>query len=956
MNTMQLPRRRDLALAICVGIGLTACGGGGGNGGVRSSNVPSVPSSNIPSVPSSNIPKDDVPSYNIPKTPPSSGATIKQPPADVQLTATNVQAAHDAGFTGAGVVIGIVDSGINAANPALIGRVGPQYNYVDPSTNNLSVGDVLGHGTFVAQVAAGRPVGMFTGGVAPDASLVSARIIADKEPTDDGSGQGNKVTSADPLGDVNAKMVGAGARIINNSWGGLYWDAADTATTASFSNAYGAAKTGAALFVFAAGNSADANPSTVAALPSLDASLAKGWLTVVALDSDHTDTIASYSNRCGIAKSYCLAAPGTVIVTSSDSTTSKVSFVYGAGTSFAAPQVSGAAAVVMQAMPSLSLDDVRQVLLGTADDLGDPGPDAIYGYGRLNLGRAIRGPAKFDWGDFQVNVTGGNLTFANDISGAGGLQATGNSRLTLSGTNSYTGATTVGSTLTLEAMHGIPAALTVQGNATAIVHGDIGGDTLVSSILQTADVTTHVNGNYTQTSTGRLSQLLGAPLIVSGSASLAGDFYVAGAVSGYVPTSHQQVVGAQSITGTFATTTKANGVFLNATLQYLPSEVWINTTTLSVSQVASTSMSQSAAAQSSAQRLDGAFQQIDQSLSSSSASGTSFATGTLVAAGGIQQAANVQVAQASLESLSGQLYAASTAVTLAGIEAGNDALMTHLDQQGAGGAWTQAFNGQGGLSRGGFGNVGFSLDGGLAGTDVRLGSNGFAGVAVAQMQSSGQLSGTFDRQRSRSTEGMFYAGSRGANWYGVGRLGFGSFRGNTQRLLRFGDQASFAGGDNTGRYNVAYGEVGYRTDVGAFSLSPFANVEYASIRRDGFQESGGEGFGLSANGQTTSRWQAGFGLRAGASWLTSAGKLHLDAKLGWQNAFATKGEVFSARYTGIAQWAPVDGIGLSRRAGTAGMTLGWDVSERTQVGLDVDQRFADRDHSRSASATFRMAW
>jgi hypothetical protein len=32
------------------------------------------------------------------------------------------------------------------------------------------------------------------------------------------------------------------------------------------------------------------------------------------------------------------------------------------------------------------------------------------------------------------------------------------------------------------------------------------------------------------------------------------------------------------------------------------------------------------------------------------------------------------------------------------------------------------------------------------------------------------------------------------------------------------------------------------------------------------------------------------------------------------------------------------------------------VSERTQVGFDIDQRFADRDHSRSASATFRMAW
>ncbi|HXO99697.1 MAG TPA: S8 family serine peptidase [Luteibacter sp.] len=953
MNTMQMPRRRELALAICVGVGLTACGGGGS--GVKSSNIPSVPSNNIPSVPSNNL--QDVPSFNIPKTPSGGGATIAQPASDVQLTATNVKAAHDAGFTGAGVIIGIADSGVNATNPALAGRVGAEYIYVDPASNNVGVDDVVGHGTFVAEIAAGRPVGMFAGGVAPDASIVSARIIADKAPTDDGSGQGNKVTSADPLGDVNDKLVvTSGARIINNSWDGVYWDPADTNTTGNFTDAYLHAAFGNALFVFAAGNHGDPNPSTIAQLPTLSPSLEKGWLTVVALDSDHPDQIASYSNRCGVAKNYCMAAPGTIVVVAPDATSSKVSFVYGAGTSFAAPQVSGAAAVVMSAFPGLPLDSVRQVLLGTADDLGDAGPDAIYGYGRLNLGRAIRGPAKFDWGDFSVRVDGHDAEFANDISGAGGLQAFGDSRLTLSGTNSYEGTTLVGSTLTLEAMHGIPGALNVQDNATAIVHGDIGGDVRVSSTLQTGDTSTHVNGNYVQTATGRLSQLIGAPLIVSGTAALSGDFHVAGSVSGYTPTSHQQVLTASAVSGMFTGMSKGTGVLINSTLQYLPTEVWIDTTTLSVTQVASTTMRQSAAAQSSAQRLEGAFQQIDHSLSSASPSGQSFATGTLVAAGGIQQSASTQVAQASLESLSGQLYAASTAVTLAGIEAGNDALMTHLDQQGAGGAWTQSFNGQGGLSRGGFGNVGFNLDGGLAGHDIRLGTNGFAGVAVAQMRSTGQLSGNFDRQRSRSTEGTLYAGSRGANWYGVGRFGFGSFRGNTQRLLRFGDQASFAGGDNTGRYNVAYGEVGYRTEAGAFSLTPFANVEYASIRRDGFQEFGGEGFGLSANGQTTSRWQAGFGLRAGASWLTSMGKLHLDAKLGWQNAFATKGEVFSARYTGIAQWAPVDGIGLSRRAGTAGMTLGWDVSERTQVGFDVDQRFADRDHSRSASATFRMAW
>jgi autotransporter-associated beta strand protein len=881
---------------------------------------------------------------------------VPDPPINAQIALTNVAAAQAAGFTGKGVVIGIIDSGVTSTHPALAGRVTAKLTYVDPSTNNTAVDDVVGHGTAVAEIAAGRAFGKFAGGVAPDATLISARIIADKAPTDDGSGQGNQATSADPLGTVNADVIAHGARVLNNSWGGVYWDVSDTAATKSFDDAY-APFTAGHLFVFAAGNSGEANPSTVAALPSRAPDLEAGWLTVVALDSNNPTQMATYSNRCGVAMNYCLAAPGDVIVASATSTATNTSYEVWKGTSLAAPQVSGAAAVVMQAFPALGVNAVRQIILGTADDLGAAGPDAVYGYGRLNVGRAIRGPATFDWGNFDAaTAVGQDAAFLNDIKGAGGLNVSGNGKLTLSGTNTYAGATNVSGSATLESMLGVPGAVTLTGTANLIAHGDIGGNVSNAGQLTTLDTSTHINGDFTQTASGRLSQKLGAPLIVSGTASLAGDFYIAGAISGYTVTSHQQVLTANAISGAFATQTPAAGVFLSAQLQYLPKEVWVDTTQLSITQVATTSMSQSVAAVNSAQRLDGAFAQINASLANVSPTAAAMDEHTLLAAGSIQQSSTQQVAQASLESLSGQLYAASTAVTLAGIEAGNDALIDHLDRQGPTGAWTQSLGSQGGLSRAGFGNVGFNLDGALVGNDIKLGNNGFAGVAVSQMRSTGQLSGSADRQTNRATEGMLYAGSRGANWYGVGRFGFGSFHGDTQRLLRLGDQGAFAGTDNTGHYNVAYGEFGYRTNVGAFTLTPYANAQFASIRRAGFQESGGDGFGLAANGQTTSRWQAGFGLRAGSSWLTSYGKLRIEAKLGWQNAFATKGEVFSARYNGIAQWAPVEGIGLSRRAGTAGFTMGMDLSERSQIGIDVDQRFADRDHSHSATASYRLAW
>ncbi|HVI54700.1 MAG TPA: S8 family serine peptidase [Luteibacter sp.] len=933
----KIPRQRDLALAVCLSLGLAACGGGGGSRSGGGGVVVAPP-------------------VKPPVTPPPTQPTQPDPPIDAQLALTGANVAQAAGFTGKGIAIGIVDSGVTATHPALAGRVTANLTYVDPSTNNMGVDDVVGHGTAVAQIAAGRPFGQFAGGVAPDATLISARIINDKAPTDDGSGQGNQATSSDPLGKVNSDVVAAGAKVLNNSWGGVYWSASDTAATQSFQSAY-QPFTANHLFVFAAGNDSRADPSDVAALPSRAAGVEQGWLVVVALDSNNPTQIASYSNRCGIAMNYCLAAPGAVITTSATSTVANTSYQVWTGTSLAAPQVSGAAAVVMQAFPTLSVNSVRQIILGTADDLGAPGPDAIYGYGALDVGRAIRGPATFDWGDFQATTSAGrDMAFVNDIKGASGLVVSGNGRLTLSGTNTYAGGTTVNDSATLESLRALPGSAFTNGTATLIAHGDIGGGVLNNAQLVTLDTSTHVGGDFRQGTNGRLSQKLGAPLIVGGTAYLAGDFYVAGAVPGYTVSSHQQVVTANAVSGTFATLTKGAGVFLSSTLQYLPKEVWLDTTSLSVTQVATTSMSQSVAAVSSAQRLDGAFAQITASLASGSPTAAAVDARTLIAAGSIQQSSTQQVAQASLESLSGQLYAASTAVTLAGIEAGNDALIDHLDARGPTGAWAQSLGSQGGLSRSGFGNVGFNIGGQLVGNDIRLGNNGFAGVAVSQMRSTGQLSGSMDRQSNRATEGMLYAGLRGANWYGVGRFGFGSFRGDTQRLLQLGDQGAFAGADNTGHYNVAYGEFGYRTNVGAFTLTPYANAQFASIRRNGFEEAGGEGFGLAANGQTTSRWQAGFGLRAGSSWLTSYGKLRIDAKLGWQNAFATKGEVFSARYNGIAQWAPVEGIGLSRRAGTAGFTMGWDLSERSTFAMDVEQRFADRDHSHSASLSYRLAW
>ena len=78
-------------------------------------------------------------------------------------------------------------------------RVSASFIHIDPNTNTTSVDDVVGHGTTVASLAAGRPttgtysggqLGNWGGGIAQSANIASSRIIGDKRPDDDGSGAG----------------------------------------------------------------------------------------------------------------------------------------------------------------------------------------------------------------------------------------------------------------------------------------------------------------------------------------------------------------------------------------------------------------------------------------------------------------------------------------------------------------------------------------------------------------------------------------------------------------------------------------------------------------------------------------------------------------------------------------------------------------------------------------------
>ncbi|OJY62136.1 MAG: transporter, partial [Rhodanobacter sp. 68-29] len=894
--------------------------------------------------------------------PPASTAPTP-PPLDAQLSITNTYAAHNQGYTGTGVVIGVVDSGIMRSNPAVAGRVTQELVYVDPTANNTKVDDVVGHGTWVSEIAAGTGFGKFPGGIAPGASLVSARIISDTPPKDDGSGQGNAVTAADAAffaQTLNPALINAGVKVMNNSWGGIYWDTTNASINQAFGQAYQPFVQQGGLVVFAAGNDKRTDPSDIASLPTVAPGLGldKGWLVAVAVDSNNPTQLASYSNACGRSMNYCLAAPGDVIVLDKDTTSSTTSPTYWqvSGTSFAAPQVSGAAALVWQAYPYFSNDLVRQTLLGTATPLGGSQPNATFGYGELNVGRAVNGPMQFNWGDVTVGFTG-NSSWNNPISGAGGLVKQGSGTLNLTQPSSYTGLTQVqAGTLTAKSLAG---AATIGSGATLSGMSAIGGNVTNAGTLGIANTNVSLTGSYTQQSTGQLAVSLGSTLNVSGTATLAGNLLVTGINAGYTANARTVVVNAQQgLTGTFAAINAASNVLLTATAGYDANNAWLNVGQVSVTAVQGASYT--AASYGAAQRVNAAFEQINTQLGAGAAPGSAVGSGFIAGAASLQQTTTLAGLQSSLESLSGQLHAASAAMTFEAIDAGTRALSERFDQlldAPQPGAWTQNLGYHGDMSRGGYGNVGYDLSGFLIGQDFRVDGSGVAGFALSRSQGLGRLTESADQGFSHAVEGMLYGGTVRGAWYAMGRFGVGNYRETMRRQLQLGNQYGGVSSDSRGRYGVAYGESGYRLNVGAARVTPYASLEYAQVNRDGFNELGGDGFGLKSGSLTTARWQAGLGVRASRGWqLARGGSVSLQGRLAWQQSFGLRGEAFDASFSGVNQWAPLGGIGLARYGGVAGATLDWSMTPRSNLTLGYDQYFGQLDAAKMATLNYRWSF
>lgn len=925
-----------LALALC------ACGGGGGSGGNVRVDPPPAPPPTPPPPP-------------VPPPP-----TTPEPPRPVQparqghLLAINALGLQE---TGRGVRIGVVDSGVNRAHPALAGRVIASYAYVDPQANDLRRDDVVGHGTTVAGLAAG---GVWNGtqqGVAPGAEIVSARIIADRRPSDDGSGNGNSVSGSLGLARVHQDLVTAGVRVMNNSWGGLYWT--DPATTAAIAAEYRPfIQQNDGLVVFATGNEGRADPSNMAALPSRRgvggglpaADLQRGWLAVTAVDTVNPTERAAYANACGEAAAYCLAAPGTAVYLDPQATTepgSSTDLFYGWGTSYAAPLVSGAAAVVWERFPYFDNDLVRQTLLGTARDIGAPGVDAVFGHGLLDVARAVRGPASFAWGDVTVNVDrlGLDSVWRNDISGTGGLVKQGGGALGLAGRNTYTGATriergtlalhgaNITSDVTVMAQPGQPASAALQFmSGSSRIGGSV--DNAASVILISPGITARIDGNYVQREGAQMMVALGAnALSVGGSARLeGGGVLVNGVLPGYVPAdgTRQALIRADGgVSGQFTQAPLGqNGVtLLQAGYGYDANAAWLDLARVSVTQTAAAAGFGNEI-QGSAQRVERAFEQLD-------AQGDARDAALAGVAGQLQAATGGTAALGRrLDSLSGKAHALAMQASFDRLQAGRRTVahrFGEVQQRPAlRGAWQSAdAPGQGAFA----GNAAHS-QGFTAGHDVALGANGVVGAAFAQTVSGAAADGVAGNLQDRQMQAQLYAGWTAGAAYALVQLGSGTYQRRLERQLLLGTMAVGADARYGGTLAMVGLESGLRLGDARASLTPYVGIDHARIDNDGFVEGGGLGFGLRMQDTRLRRTTALAGLRgerSGATW-------RLQGYGEWQRPLASAGFDAQASFTAIESWAPLFTGGVPRGYGVFGVALQADVGRGGLLSFGYDRR------------------
>ncbi|RTG13109.1 autotransporter outer membrane beta-barrel domain-containing protein [Serratia marcescens] len=965
--------------------------------------------------------------------------------AEWGLGAIHADQAYAAGYTGKGIKLGIFDQPVYAKHPEFAGenkvinlvtegireytdpyipvKKGDAFRY-DGTPSVDSDGTLGSHGTHVGGIAAGSRDGGAMHGVAFNAQIISAEN-GDPGP-EDGIILGNDGAVYKAGWDA---LVASGARIINNSWGigitekfdeGGYDPAyphftvndaqkqfdqikqiLGTKPGGAYQGAIDAARSGV-VTIFAAGNDGNLNnPDAMAGLAYFVPEIAPNWLSVASLQ-DPTNTgdysISTFSSRCGYTASFCVSAPGTRVYSSVIEGTSLENLTTGyakySGTSMAAPHVAGSVAVLMERFPYLSGAQVAEVLKTTATDMGAPGIDALYGWGMINLGKAINGPGMLVTEqdipeEFLVNGAYGPTQFvvdlpgvgavldkgkptervcsdvlcgldfwSNDISGHGGLTKQGIGTLVLTGNNTYAGPTLVNQ-----------GRLAINGSVTSDVSvqngGIVGGSGTVGSLTARRGGTVapgnsigtlNVAGNVSFEPGSRYAVEVGPNgqsdrIQSSGAATIGGgevavtlenssNLLTQSEVRSLLGQQYTILSAQQGVSGQFDAVAP-NYLFLGTGLSYQPTGVTLSVgrNGTSFASVAQTPNERAVAA--AADALAAGNPVYESILNSGTAGEARQAFRQL--SGQIHAdiaSALVNDSRYLREALNGRLRQAEGLASSSAIKADEDGAWAQLL-----GAWDHA---SGDANATGYQASTYGV---LVGLDSAAAADWRLGVATGYTRTS--LHGGYG---SKADSDNYHLAAYGDKQFGAlalrGGAGYTWHRIDTKRSVNYGMQSDRDTAKYSARTEQLFAEAGYSVKGEWLNLEPFVNLAYVNFENNGIAESGGAA-ALRGDKQHTDATVSTLGLRADTAWQVSPGTtVALRSELGWQHQYGGLERGTGLRFNGGNAPFVVDSVPVSRDGMVLKAGAEVAVNENASLSLGYGGLLSQNHQDNSVNAGF----
>lgn len=565
-------------------------------------------------------------------------------------------------------------------------------------------------------------------------------------------------------------------------------------------------------------------------------------------------------------------------------------------------------------------------------------------------------------GDIADNATlafsnSNALTFANVITGTGGVNQTGSGRTNLTGASSYSGPTTIsGGTLAVNGS--ITSAVTVASGGTLGGNGTVGATTIQSggAVAPGNSIgTLHVSGAFVQNA-GSTYQVEVDPsssaadlIAVNGTATIqngAGLNVIQNPAGEYqVGTIYKVLTASGGVTGTYSLSgqTSSASAFLGLKDSYDSNNVYLTVVQTRDPATAATTPNQAATAQG-----------VDSLPASNSvATGVLNSTSDAAARSAFDQLSGQVQASAQGALLANGLYVRDVAfdrlrnVICAPVATRTDACTGRQLS-----IWGQGFGGWGGISgNGNAAGLNHSMAGMLAGVDVpvagwRVGIFGGFSHADFNLAGNSAVGGSDD----------YHLGIYGGTMVdGVAvRLGASySFDGiTTDRAVAFGSFSDQLHGLYSGGTTQAFGEVGYGVDLSDIALEPFANLAYASLHTAGFSEAGGPA-ALTVKADTIDNTTTTLGVRPSFATALAGFDVTLRGMAGWRHTFGQVTPDAQVAFAGGSSFG-VSGAPLARDAGA--VEAGIDVAIRQDVtfGLTYGGQFSGRTTDQTGWGSVRV--